>query len=74
MNNMFKSAMDKKNPIEFMQNLATHNPDAKNFMGLVSQMMQSGNPEQFIKSLCQQKGIDYNQLMTAYNNFMNNKH
>lgn len=43
------------------QQLAQSNPQ----MAQVMQMARSGNPEQIVRQMCQQRGIDFNAFMNA---------
>ena len=51
------------NPMQMFMILAQQNPK----MQPVVQMLQNGaNPEQLVRSICQQRGIDVNQLLNQF--------
>lgn len=58
--NMFKSG---GNPMQVVQMLAGRNPQLQ---PVLQALQNGGNPEQMVRQICQQRGIDVNQLLNQF--------
>ena len=62
---MFNTIKNNPNSRALMQNFIKQNPYYKQAVNLVQQV---GNPEQVVRMLAQQKGIDPNQILNMIKN------
>lgn len=58
---MMQMVQAAKNPIQYLQQLATENPDVKNVLGYVQQ--NGGDFKTAFYKMAQEKGIDPNQVL-----------
>lgn len=55
--------MQGQNPMQMLMNMAKQNPQLKS---VVDMLNNGANPEQLVRSICQQRGIDVNQLLSQF--------
>ena len=55
--------MQGQNPMQMLQTMAKQNPQLKS---VVDMLNNGANPEQLVRSICQQRGIDVNQLLSQF--------
>ena len=55
--------MQGQNPMQMLQTMAKQNPQLKSVVDLLN---NGANPEQLVRSICQQRGIDVNQLLSQF--------
>lgn len=59
--NMFNGG--NQNPMQMLQTMAMQNPQLK---PIIDMLNNGANPEQLVRQICQQRGIDVNQFMSQF--------
>lgn len=55
--------MQGQNPMQMLQTMAKQNPQLK---PIIDMLNNGANPEQLVRQICQQRGIDVNQFMSQF--------
>ena len=59
--NMFNGG--NQNPMQMLQTMAMQNPQ---LIPIIDMLNNGANPEQLVRQICQQRGIDVNQFMSQF--------